>query len=175
MAVPAPTATYEIKWGAIGRRRHRNTVWDNARFEAPAQRRVDPSEADYGVARVNELKPGRDGPGDVMRVTSIEAATSPDPAADRGAHLPTYALLPLAGGWLAGGVLREAARPSRSSREAMAIEPVEDGDGIVPRLHEAHRTRGPVALDFAEPPRPVYRCSLLETRDLAALEAGGLA
>jgi alpha-mannosidase len=184
----APTATYEIQWGAIGRRTHRNTSWDYAKFEVPAQRWADLSESDYGLALLNDCKYGYDIKGDVMRLTLIKSATSPDPQADRGRHVFTYALWPHAGGWQ-GGVIREAAMlnmPPRllrragdgvpfviTSRDAVVVEtikPAEDGDGVILRLYEAHRTRGPVTLRFGRRPARVTRSDLLEWSEGEALE-----
>ncbi|MGB3554184.1 MAG: glycoside hydrolase family 38 C-terminal domain-containing protein [Jannaschia sp.] len=183
----APTATYEIQWGAIDRRTHSNTSWDYAKFEVPAQRWADLSESDYGVALLNDCKYGYDIKGHMMRLTLIKSATSPDPQADQGRHVFTYALFPHAGGWT-NGVIREAAflnMPPRleriaasglpfvtTSRSAVLVEtikPAEDGDGVILRLYEAHRTRGPVTLTFASAPLAVERSDLLEFEPGAAM------
>ncbi|MEM7490820.1 MAG: glycoside hydrolase family 38 C-terminal domain-containing protein, partial [Pseudomonadota bacterium] len=188
----APSATYEIQWGAISRRTHRNTSWDYAKFEVPAQRWADLSEGDYGVALLNDCKYGYDIKGDVMRLSLIKSATSPDPDADQGLHRFTYALLPHSGDFRRGGVLPEAAdlnQPPRlvpgrgdgtafvrSSRPAVVVEtikPAEDGDGVILRLYEAQRTRGPVTLTFARAPASVHHSHLLEFEDGPALDVEG--
>ena len=184
----SPSATYEIQWGAIGRRTHRNTSWDYAKFEVPAQRWADLSESDWGVALLNDCKYGYDVRGDTMRLTLIKSATSPDPRADRGLHRFTYALLPHAGRWeRAVGpeawLLNDACRVVEGRGDGRAfveadrpgaivetVKPAEDGDGVVVRLYEGHRTRGRCVLRFGRAPRSVHRCDLLETADGEALE-----
>ncbi|MHC4887126.1 MAG: alpha-mannosidase, partial [Planctomycetota bacterium] len=51
-------ATCEIQFGSIERSTHRNTTWDMAQDEIPAQRWVDLSERGYGVALINDSKYG---------------------------------------------------------------------------------------------------------------------
>ena len=192
VAVRAPGATYEIQWGSIRRRTHRNTSWDYAKFEVPAQRWADLSEGDYGVALLNDCKHGYDIRENVLRLSLIKSATSPDPGADQGRHAFTYALMPHGGDWREG-VAREAADlnvPARALRAPAdgrafveadrpgvvveAIKPAEDGDGVILRLYESHRTRGPLALRFRDPPRSVVRSHLLEWEEgeAVALEDG---
>ncbi len=191
VAVFAPSATYEIQWGAISRRTHRNTSWDYAKFEVPAQRWADLSEGDYGVALLNDCKYGYDIKGDVMRLTLIKSATSPDPNADQGLHRFTYALLPHKGDWRAevqaqANHLNMPVRLMRgqgdgtafveSSNHAVVVEtvkPAEDGDGVIVRLYESQRTRGPVTLTFAAPPSRVTRSHLLEFDEGEALAVDG--
>ncbi len=108
VAVRATRATYDIQFGSIERPAHWNTSWDWARFEVPAQKWVDLSEGDYGVALLNDCKYGHDIHDNVMRLTLIKSAISPDATADQGRHVFTYSLLPHAGDWRAGGVVHEA-------------------------------------------------------------------
>ncbi|MGE5333097.1 MAG: alpha-mannosidase, partial [Nitrososphaerota archaeon] len=56
----APHATCEIQYGAIERPVHRNTSWEQARFEMPAHRWIDVSEGDYGVSLLNDGRYGHD-------------------------------------------------------------------------------------------------------------------
>src|SRR6202008_507499 len=95
----------EIRFGHVQRPTHRNTSWDVARFEVPAQRWADLSEAGFGVALLNDCKygydtvsPGTPTPGgNTMRLSLLRAPTAPDPLCDRGRHRFTYALLPHGG------------------------------------------------------------------------------
>jgi alpha-mannosidase len=109
VAINATRATHEIQFGAVERPTHRNTSWDMARFETCAQRWVDLSEGDYGVALLNDSKYGYDVHNNVMRLTLLKSGVYPDPQADQGVHRFTYALLPHAGDWRAGEVVRRAA------------------------------------------------------------------
>ncbi len=97
--VLSPLATYEIQWGNIQRPTHRNTSWDWARFEVPAQKWVDLSEGGYGVSLLNDCKYGHDIQNNVIRLSLLRGPTEPDPRADGGEHSFTCSLFPHAGGW----------------------------------------------------------------------------
>jgi alpha-mannosidase len=92
--IRAARADFDIQWGQIDRPTHRNTSWDAAQFEVPAQKWADLSEGNYGVALLNDCKYGYDVRGDVMRLSLIKSATMPDSGADQGHHRFTYSLLP---------------------------------------------------------------------------------
>jgi alpha-mannosidase len=109
LAINALHATHEIQFGAVERPTHRNTSWDMARFETCAQRWVDLSEGDYGVALLNDGKYGHDVHDNVVRLTLLTSGIHPDPEADQGLHRFTYSLLPHAGNWRTGEVVRRAA------------------------------------------------------------------
>ncbi|HEY0602931.1 MAG TPA: glycoside hydrolase family 38 C-terminal domain-containing protein, partial [Herpetosiphonaceae bacterium] len=200
VAINATRATYEIQFGAVERPTHRNTSWDVARFETCAHRWIDLSEAGYGVALLNDSKYGHDLHHNVMRITLLKSGVNPDPNADQGIQRFTYALLPHAGDWREGEVVRRAAelnipliayRPqpsseSRPSQQSTAfvhcdaahvmldtIKTAEDGDGVIVRVYEAHNQRGPVTLTFAQPIRDVEECNLLEEPRTKNLEPGG--
>ena len=106
VAVRSPRASFEIQFGAVERPTHRNTSWDQEKFEVCAHRWADLSEAGYGVSLLNDCKYGYDVHGDVLRVTLLRGPESPDPDADRGQHEFTYALFPHAGDWTAGETVR---------------------------------------------------------------------
>jgi len=106
--VNAARATCEIQFGAVERPTHRNTSWDLARFEVCAQRWVDISESGYGVALLNDSKYGHSLHGSTLGLSLLKGAIFPDPNADRGHHRFTYALLPHAGDWREGQVVRRA-------------------------------------------------------------------
>ncbi|MEM1428000.1 MAG: glycoside hydrolase family 38 C-terminal domain-containing protein [Pseudomonadota bacterium] len=195
VAVFSPVATYEIQWGSIMRPTHRNTSWDYAKFEVPAQRWADLSEADYGVALLNDCKYGYDVHKDVLRLSLIKSATMPDPTADRGPHRFTYALLPHLGDWRRGEVIKQAwslnapAVAERSFRTALGGKPLvsspapnvvietvkvaEDRAGLVIRLFEANRARGPVEIRFSRPLAEARRCTLLEVPEGPPLAVDG--
>ncbi|KIT17044.1 alpha-mannosidase [Jannaschia aquimarina] len=185
VSVRASRAEFDIQWGQIDRPGHRNTSWDAAQFEVPAQKWADLSEGDYGVALLNDCKYGYDVRGDVLRLSLIKSATMPDNTADQGHHRFTYALLPHEGDTRVD-VRREAyalnlqprvyagSGDGAGSRGSIVecesqrivietIKPAEDGEGIIVRLYEAHNTNGPVTLRFDPAVRSVERCGLLET------------
>jgi alpha-mannosidase len=189
----APQATYEIQWGNVQRPTHRNTSWDWARFETCAHKWVDLSEGGYGVSLLNDCKYGHDIYGNLMRITLLRSPTMPDPTADVGEHDFKYSLYPHAGSWTEA-TQREAyllndpilvfssnAQASKSqisrlrsfvsvSSPNVIIETVkraEDGDGIIIRLYESQRKRGPVWIQLGFEVEAAWETNLLEENETA--------
>ncbi len=185
--VLASQATYEIQWGNVQRPTHRNTSWDWARFETCAHKWADLSEGDYGVSLLNDCKYGHDIHDNVMRITLLRSPTMPDPAADLGTHQFTYSLYPHRGSWdervqaeayalndpivvyrvEKGAAAKQAGLESLVSVSSPnlvveTIKQAEDGDGVVVRLYESRRSRGPAALRFAFPVKAAWETNLLE-------------
>ncbi len=75
-------------------RPHRNTSWDEEKFEVCAHRWADLSEPGYGVSLLNDCKYGYDTLGHVLRLTLLRGTEYPDPHGPRPYHEFTYALLP---------------------------------------------------------------------------------
>lgn len=186
-----PVATYEIQWGNVQRPTHRNTSWDWARFETCAQKWVDLSEGGYGVSLINDCKYGHDVQGNLMRISLLRAPTDPDPEADQGQHQFSYSLLPHTGDWAATIpqayalndpliVYQSAERRTQSGERGttalgtpvvavdmpnIVIETVkraEDGNGIIVRLYESQRRRGPVLIRAGFTLAAAQRVNLLE-------------
>lgn len=169
VAIRCSRATYEVQFGQVDRPTHRNTSWDWARFEVPAQKWADLSEAGYGVALLNDCKYGYDIAGNVIRLSLIKSSTMPDSGADQGGHRFTYSLLPHTGDWRNG--VREAAY---ALNMPIRCDPVERGQGktlegfgtdarnivietavidsgaLILRLFEAHGARGTVTISLPE-------------------------
>ncbi len=194
--VLSPTATFDVQWGNVERPTHRNTSWDWARFETCAHKWADLSEGDYGVALLNDCKYGYDVHDNVIRLTLLKSATSPDPYADEGEHLMTYSLLPHAGDWRAEVIpaaydlndpliLRRASGGAGSTALAslvavdapnVVIETVkqaEDGSGVIVRLYEDQRRRGKFTLTTSFPLARAYHCNLLEADGAEIQVLGG--
>ncbi|WP_306118051.1 MULTISPECIES: glycoside hydrolase family 38 C-terminal domain-containing protein [unclassified Roseitalea] len=185
VAVRAARAEFDIQWGQIDRPTHRNTSWDAAQFEVPAQKWADLSEGDFGVALLNDCKYGYDVRDDVLRLSLIKSATMPDAIADQGLHRFTYALLPHVGdtrvavrqeayalnlpprffkGFGSGRAIRGPIVACDSPRAVIeTVKPAEDGNGLIVRLFEAHNTRGRVDLTLHPSVSAISRCSILET------------
>ncbi|MCU0510030.1 MAG: glycosyl hydrolase-related protein [Anaerolineae bacterium] len=190
----APTATYEIQYGAVERPTHRNTSWDWARFETVAQKWADLSEGGYGVSLLNDCKYGHDIRDNVIRLTLLRSPTLPDREADQGEHRFAYSLLPHAGGWQeatqreayalndpiiavsgAGGKARALPPLARCDSLNVIIETVkraEDGNGLIVRLYEGQRKRGVARLAMGFPVREARLTNLLE-EDGEALRVEG--
>jgi alpha-mannosidase len=186
LAVRSQTATFETAFGVVERPTHRNTSWDQARFEVAAHRFVDLSEPGYGVALLNDGRYGHHALGSELGLSLLRSPVEPDPRADEGLHQLTYALLPHPGRWLEGQVLAEAEDLNRpllqlacragrlTRRQVLAVEglplglgalkPAESGDGIVLRLYEPEGARGQVRLVLPDGWRAEDEMNLLEER-----------
>ena len=91
----AQTSTAEIQFGHVQRPTHRNTSWDEARYEICAQRWLRVAEGGYGVSVANDSTYGHDvttalapdgHPVTVIGESLIRAPLFPDPRADQGRH-----------------------------------------------------------------------------------------
>ncbi len=103
LVVHAQHHSAEIQFGHVRRPIHRNTSWDDARFEVAAHRWVHVEEPGYGVGLSNAGSYGHDitrtvgESGEVeteLRISLVRAARSPDPGQDLGQHRFDYALVP---------------------------------------------------------------------------------
>jgi alpha-mannosidase len=198
----SPTATNEIQWGNVQRPTHRNTSWDWARFETCAQKWVDLSEGNYGASLLNNSKYGHDIRDNIIRLSLLRSPTSPDPVADQGRHIFSYSLLPHTGTWNedtigAAYALNDpfivytpaASAPSRQDAVTLSylesliaaeqsnivietIKQAEDGHGIIVRLYESQRCRGPVTLSSRVPLKSAWHTNLLEQNE-QELQVGG--
>jgi alpha-mannosidase len=92
-------ATFEIPYGSIERPTTRNTPAEQAKFEVPAQRWADLSDATHGFSLLNDSKYGYDVKGNVLRLSLLRSPEWPDPHADEGHHEFTYSLYAHAGTW----------------------------------------------------------------------------
>ncbi len=117
--VMAERSTYEIQFAAISRSTRRNTSWEQARFEVPAQRWADLSDGGYGVSLLNDCKYGYDVRDNVLRLTLLKNCYAPDPQScqygvlygaqtDEGLHRFVYALWPHVGDWRSGKTVQAA-------------------------------------------------------------------
>jgi alpha-mannosidase len=188
--VRAPNATYEMPFGYAERPTHYSTSFDRAKYEVPGHRFADLSEHGFGAALLTDSKYGYSCYGGDLRVSLLRSPKSPDPEADMGMHEFAYALMPHAGGWREGGVLREAAlfnAPLRWTTVGPAepfaivdgglvletIKRAEDSDALVLRLYEPYGGRG-VARVHVDAVR-AWRTNLLEDElGDVEVEAGAL-
>jgi alpha-mannosidase len=179
LAVRSPNATYEAPFGYAERPTHYSNSFDRARYEVPGHRWADLSEHGFGAALLTDSKYGYSCFGGDLRISLLRAPKSPDPEADMGRHEFAYALLPHAGGWRDGGVVREGIlfnSPLRWTRAAWdgslatvegglvldTIKRAEDSDAVVLRLYEPHGGRGVARLRLAKPFTSARRANLLE-------------
>ena len=195
--VRSPEATCEIQFGAVQRPTHRNTSWDQAKFEVCAHHWADLSEAGYGVSLLNDSRYGYDVKGNTLRLTALRGPEYPDPEADLGMHHVAYALWPHQGDWRAGDTVRSgwefnvpmvgimspgsgragSAQLLKVEGEGLvvsALKPAEDGEGYILRLYESLGGRGTGRVTFGRTPKRVVVTNLVE-EDIAQerVAAGG--
>lgn len=84
-------ATYEVAFAGITRPADGR--------EVPALRWADVSNADYGVALLNNGKYGYQAEGHTLALTLVRASYEPDNNPDEGVHQFTYSLYPHLGDW----------------------------------------------------------------------------
>jgi len=82
----------QIQFGHVSRPTHRNTSWDEARFEASMHRWVAFEEAEFSIGVLNDCKYGYGARDTQMGVTLIKSGIYPHPSADREEHLCRYAI-----------------------------------------------------------------------------------
>jgi alpha-mannosidase len=166
----SPSAEYDVQWGRVSRSTSRDTPFDAARFEVPAQKWARLADEKRAVAVLNDCKYGYDVLGDTIRVTLIKSATSPDPMADQGAHQFTYSLFASLGGTASDldfeaydlnvpvrtipadpgswRVPRALVQCSAAGVIVETLKPATDGSGVILRLFEAHGVGSSATLRF---------------------------
>lgn len=176
-------ATFEIQFGNVTRKVHRNTSWDTARFESCGHRWMDLSEGGYGVSLLNDCKYGHSVFDGDMALTLIKSGIEPNKTADQEKHVFTYSLFPHAGTWREAGTAREAAclnQPAYTvtgaadglcysmfhldAENIMAdtVKMAEDGNGVILRLYEYENKRGKASLNFNGTLAQIWECDLME-------------
>ena len=170
LAVPTslapPTVTCGIQHGTVQRPTHRNTSWDEAKFEVCVHGFADLGEHGFGVAVILDDIYGLDAIDGTIRVSLLRSPMAPDPDADRGEHHLRVSLLPHLGTWAEAGVVEAAedlGRPLRLGPSAAApvapvafvdgpfgaagisiesIKKAEDTDALIVRVRETRGGRG---------------------------------
>ncbi len=192
-------ATYEIPYGSIQRPTTRNTPSEKAKFEVPALRWGDLSDAKGGLSLLNASKYGYDAKGNVIRLSLLRSPEWPDPHADEGEHDFTYALYPHGGGWKTAGTMRRGyelnykllavlagvphrgALPSTHSFVRLdsdnvvltAIKQAEDGDALIFRFYEWAGQNAQVRLHLPPRATQAFETNLIEQHDTELpIEAG---
>ncbi|WP_277405999.1 glycoside hydrolase family 38 C-terminal domain-containing protein [Lacrimispora xylanisolvens] len=178
-------ANYDIQFGNVSRPTHKNTTWDQARFEVCAHKWADVSEAGYGAAVLNDCKYGYDVQDSVIRLTLLKSGIFPNPDADQGEHTFTYSLLPHKGDFRTGRVIQEAydlncplisteikgdgvlscsfLEIENENILADTVKCSEDGDGLIVRFYESYgmRTNTHVSLPMTEGAQ-ISECNCME-------------
>lgn len=187
-------ATFEIQYGNVTRKTHRNTSWDKARFESCGQKWMDVSEGHYGVSLLNDCKYGHSVKDSCIGLTLIKSGTEPNPTTDQEMHFFTYSLYPHAETWKAAGTVSQAfflnqpalvskgGKPGESFSLASlnvpnvvleTVKKAEDGDGVILRMYECENARTPVTLTFNRPFASAESCNCLEEPDGEPVKVDG--
>lgn len=180
LALQSTGSIAEIQFGHVTRPSHRNTSWDQARFETPMQRWVAMEEPGFGAALLNDCKYGYDAKGTTLRLTLLRSPTWPWDGADQGRHRFRYGITLHDG--VATGQVQQAAddfnhpltlwagqggqiAPLIGACPGLSVEsvkPAEDGQGIVLRLVERLGQRQSLHLPLRSDITQVWACDLIE-------------
>lgn len=176
--------------GVLERSVHRNTSWEQARFEVCCHKWARAAEGMLGFSLINNGKYGCDLRDNVLRLSLLRAPIRPDRTSDREEHRFTYSVFLDGGHWPSSGLVEAAfdlnlplaARPGAwqlpeplvatgaPALHLQSVKRAEDGSGdLVLRLIELYGSHGHTLLRVAEPYATVSRCDLLE-RPQAAVE-----
>ncbi len=147
--------------GFIERDTHKNTSWQQARFETCHHKWCDLAETDGGVALINDGKYGVGFDKNVMSLSLLRATIRPDVTSDIGRHDFCYMIMPHADNAVKAGInniafqynvplVKADVQYNGSTFEPLYMQAVKDGENgkmTVIRLSEQNGTRGKIQLD----------------------------
>ncbi|TKJ37913.1 alpha-mannosidase 2c1 [candidate division LCP-89 bacterium B3_LCP] len=184
--IRAEQASFDIQYGYVKRNTHRNTSWDQAKFEVAAHRYADLSDNNYGVALLNDCKYGYKVHDNIIDLNLLRAPTYPDPDADQGSHEFTYSLLPHDGDLIHADVIQQAAQlnhpliifsgykaksttaPWKLEGDGLSLEAVkkaEKEDCLILRIVETKGCHSSGKLSVADKQAMLVETSLMEWED----------
>jgi len=146
--------------GFIERDTHKNTTWQQARFEVCHHKWADLSETDGGVALINDGKYGIGFDENTMSISLLRATERPDVTADTGHHNFCCMIMPHADNAVSAGINKIALEYNTPLVKAdvnykgetfeplylQAVKRAENGSMTVMRLSEQNGTRGRIKL-----------------------------
>ena len=147
--------------GFIERETHRNTTWQQARFECCHHKWCDMSETDGGIAIINDGKYGAGFHKNVMSLSLLRATIRPDVVSDMGKHNFCYMIMPHEGDAVSAKINNLAFQynvplvkadvewklPTFEQLYLQSAKRSEDGTMTVIRLSEQDGRRGVIKLD----------------------------
>lgn len=147
--------------GFIERDTHKNTTWQQARFETCHHKWADLAETDGGIAIINDGKYGIGFDNNVMSLSLLRATIRPDVTSDMGMHNFCYMIMPHSEDAVKAGINNIAFQYNVPLVKAdveyngnifaplylQAMKKAEDSDMTVIRLSEQDGTRGRIKLD----------------------------
>lgn len=191
-------AFYQVPFGAVERPTKRETDWEKARFEVPANTWGDLTDGSAGLAILNRSRHGYDALDGRLRLTLLAApwgenkSLVSDPLADRGRHTIEYAFYPHTGDYKAAQmhkvafeyeypamVVEGGDNPSVPVGESFletdparfvvtAVKPAEDGQGLIVRGFEPYGAETTVEFGGLFAANNMQPAPLLETDGEAA-------
>lgn len=146
--------------GYIERETHRNTTWQQARFECCHHKWCDLSEAGGGIAIINDGKYGASFEENTIGLSLLRATIRPDVTSDMGMHSFSYMIVPHENDAVTAGINKLALEynvplikadcewtlPTFEPLYLQAAKLSEDGTMTVVRLSEQDGKRGRIAL-----------------------------
>lgn len=147
--------------GFVQRDTHKNTTWQQARFEVCQHKWCDLSETNGGIAIMNEGKYGVGFDKNLISLSLLRSTIRPDVTSDMGSHDFCYMIYPHAGNALSADINRlslqynvplvkadvETNLPDFAPLYLQALKFSEDGSMTVARLSEQNGERGSIKLD----------------------------
>lgn len=147
--------------GFIERDTHKNTTWQQARFETCHHKWADLAETDGGVAIINDGKYGIGFDNNVMSLSLLRATIRPDVTSDMGMHNFCYMIMPHSDDAVKAGInniafqynvplVKADVKYNGSAFEPLylqAMKKAEDSDMTIIRLSEQDGKRGRIKLD----------------------------
>ncbi|HEU5400060.1 MAG TPA: alpha-mannosidase [Terriglobales bacterium] len=199
VSVTADKATFEIPYGSIERPTTRRTPEEKAKFEVPALRWADLSDAKHGLSLLNDCKYGYDAKDNVLRLSLLRSPVWPDPHTDEGHHEFTYSLYPHGGTWKdamtvrqgyelndpliatamtahAGPLPAEHSFVSTNANNVIIsdVKQAEDDQGMIIRYYEWAGKAGDVGIHLPQAAKAAYDVNLMEKGEKQlALSANG--
>lgn len=180
-------ATFDIQFGTIKRPTHRNTSWDEAKYEVCAHKFADLSEDNYGLSILNDCKYGYSVEGDTLKLTLLKSPVYPNPESDKCLHEFTYSIYPHAGDFKSSDAVKQAYSLNRplkatavgnnqngtlpsefsflSASGEIIIETVkqaENGDGVIVRLYNPYNSKINTSLEFGIDVSKAFICDMTE-------------
>lgn len=153
-------AVCDTSAGFIERDTHKNTSWQQARFETCHHKWCDLAETDGGVALINDGKYGVGFDNNIMSLSLLRATIRPDVTSDMGMHDFCYMIMPHSGDAVSSGINNIAFQynvplvksdaqwnlPTFEPLYLQAAKKSEDGSMTVIRLSEQNGCRGKIEL-----------------------------
>jgi len=194
VTVHATEAIHEIQFGYIRRPTHRSRQFDADRFEVCNHKWTALAEELRGVAILNDCKYGLSVDQSIIKLTLLKSALAPDPLADRGSQVFTYAIYPWQGPLAGSRLVQEAYElnipplilPGSTHENSIieisssnvileTIKPAEDGSGdLILRLYESMHTTTECTLSMRFPIQDAWQTNLLEKEPLPIQNQDGM-